>query len=85
MLTPSRKTNLRGSLINFQTAKIENNDTTIKRYLRGIYDANMFAQPDIRQGDLRRFDSYWEQADVYSVVHKEPAVFLTFQQKDPPA
>lgn len=68
MLTPSRKTKLRGSLINFQTAKIENNDTTIKRYLRGIYDANMFAHPDIRQGDLRRFDRYWEQADVYSVA-----------------
>ena len=67
MLTPGNA-KLRGSLINFQTAKIENNEISIRRYLRGIYDSNMFVHPNIRNADLCQFDGYWDKADAYSVA-----------------
>lgn len=67
MLTPGR-TRIRGSLVNFQTAKIENNKVSIRRYLRGSYDSNLFAHPDIRNADLQQFDGYWDKADAYSVA-----------------
>lgn len=67
MLTPS-EAKIRGSLVNFQTAKIENKEISIRRCLRGLYDSNMFVHPDIRNADLRQVDGYWDKADTYSVA-----------------
>ena len=67
LLTPSRG-RYHATLVNFQTAKIDNYAKTISKQLELVHKANLFAHPDLRYVQNEDPNLDWERADVYSVA-----------------